>query len=382
MDLFYWQLVYFLVKNRYRIIKLSNAPHEIWLESFEHKGAPLIRLVRYDIDWSSWLQRDLEYTRQIAEQLQKRHLRRSLPILNIYISAYPPVDDWEWIVNEPTEHSSLHTILVHSANQMQALQDISQIIHVSVSLPAIEHDMDPQFAIQSIQRHVFRLEKERQEKEKRLMEHGQPRIVYALIAIQVLMFLFLEWKGGSTNSAVLIQYGAKFNPLIQSGEWWRLITPVFLHIGFLHLLMNTMALYYLGIVVERLYGSWRFLFIYLLAGFFGTVGSFLFTSSISAGASGAIFGLFGALLYFGTVYRHLFFQTMGANIIGLIVLNLGLGLLIPGIDNAGHIGGLIGGFLAANIVHLPRHRSWSKQLLSFLVTLSLLSFSLYMGFKG
>lgn len=386
VDLFYWQLVYSFVRRQYRIIKLSNVPNEIWLESFQNKNVPLIRIVRYDIDWSSWLKRDIEYTWHVAQQLKKRYMKRSFQVLNIYISTYPPVDDWGFLVAKPLSFSQsnrtvLQTLLIHSANVQDSLQQLSEMIGEPVRLPSLERHDDPFMAIEHIKQQIFRLEREQQEKEKRLFEYGKPVFTYVFIVLQVLMFLVLEWKGGSTNPAVLIQYGAKFNPLIKEGEWWRFFTPIFLHIGFFHLFMNTMALYYLGITVERLYGSWRFFVIYLLAGFFGTLGSFLFTSSLSAGASGAIFGLFGALLYFGTVYRHLFLQTMGTNIIGLIVLNLVFGLIIPGIDNAGHIGGLIGGFLAASIVHLPCHRLWSKQFVSFVFTSLVAVLGLYIGLR-
>jgi rhomboid protease GluP len=386
VDLFYWQLVHSFVRRQYRIIKLSNAPNEIWLESFQHRNVPLIRIVRYDIDWSSWLKRDIEYTWHVAQQLKKRHMKRSFQVLNIYISAYPPVDDWEFLVAKPLSFSQNHrtvlqTLLIHSANVQDSLQQLSEMIGERVLLPSFERHDDPFMAIEHVKQQIFRFEREQQEKEKRLFEYGKPIFTYVFIVLQVLMFLVLEWKGGSTDPVVLIQYGAKFNPLIKEGEWWRFFTPIFLHIGFFHLFMNTMALYYLGMTVERLYGSWRFFVIYLIAGFFGTLGSFLFTSSLSAGASGAIFGLFGALLYFGTVYRHLFLQTMGTNIIGLIVLNLVLGLIIPGIDNAGHIGGLIGGFLAASIVHLPRHRLWSKQFVSFVFTSLVAVLGLYIGLR-
>ncbi|ANB60434.1 rhomboid family intramembrane serine protease [Anoxybacteroides amylolyticum] len=380
MELLYWQLVYFFVKKQYRIIKLANDPKEIWLASFG-QHAPLVRLVCYDVDWSSWLARDLEYTKQVAIQLQKRPFRRSSGVLNIYVSTYPPVDDWEWIVaNATDDFPQLHTVLLHSGNAVHALQQISDVLREPVVLESVAGEVDPFLAAQHVQRLVFRLEKERRETEERVLDYGRPLFTYVFIVLQMVMFLLLEAHGGSTNPDVLIRYGAKFNPLMQQ-EWWRFITPIFLHIGFFHLLMNTMALYYLGMTTERLYGSFRFCFIYLVAGFFGTLGSFLFTTSLSAGASGAIFGLFGALLYFGTVYRHLFFQTMGTNIIGLIVLNLGLGLLLPGIDNAGHIGGLIGGFLAAGIVHLPRHRLWKRQLAAFVFTVLLIAVGLSIGFQ-
>src|SRR5690606_2824550 len=133
----------------------------------------------------------------------------------------------------------------------------------------------------------------------------------------------------------------KFNPLILEGEWWRFITPIFIHIGFLHLMMNTLALFYISGIVERIFGSIRFFIIYILAGISGTVASFIFNTHISAGASGAIFGCFGALLYFGYRHPNLFFRTMGVNVFFILGLNLAFGFTVSGVDNAGHIGGLI-----------------------------------------
>ena len=136
------------------------------------------------------------------------------------------------------------------------------------------------------------------------------------------LFLFLmEVAGGSTNTATLIDFGAKVNWLILQGEWWRLFTPIVLHIGILHLSMNTLALYYIGMIVEKIYGNFRFLFIYLIAGFFGTLASLLFSPNISAGASGAIFGCFGALLYFGSPIQNYLIEQWG------LIFYLSLGLI-------------------------------------------------------
>lgn len=384
MELLFWQLVYFFIQQRYRIVQLADDAREIWLESLENKHVPIVRLVRYDIDWSQWLKRDMEYAWRIAEQIQKRRIRKFNKIVNIYISTYPPVDDWEFLIEKPLpllqqRNAALQTFLIHSGNIHLSLQQLADMFQAPVTFPAIADVHDPFFEAERLKRAVFREEREQQERERKLFKYGKPVFTYIFIALQVIVFLLMEWSGGSTNPDVLIKYGAKFNPLIQAGEWWRFFTPIFLHIGFLHLLMNTFALYYLGMTVERLYGSWRFFFIYFTAGFFGTLGSFLFTASLSAGASGAIFGLFGALLYFGTVYRHLFLQTIGTNIIGLIVINLVFGMIVPGIDNAGHIGGLIGGYLAAGIVHLPNHFDWKKQMRSLLISVGIAAFALYIG---
>ena len=191
----------------------------------------------------------------------------------------------------------------------------------------------------------------------------------------------MELFGSSRNTFILILFGAKYTPLILEGQWWRLITPMFLHIGIIHLLMNSMALYFLGTTVERIFGRFRFLFIFLLAGFMGNVASFVFSpQSISAGASGGIFGLFGALLFFRLVHPRPFFRTMGANIITLVGINLLIGFL-PGIDFAGHLGGLVGGFLAAAIVSLPREKNFPRQIIAFIATLLITIFGLYFGFN-
>lgn len=202
---------------------------------------------------------------------------------------------------------------------------------------------------------------------KDLFSFGRPVFTYILIVINVIMFILLEMNGGSTTVDTLIKFGAKYNPHMINGEWWRLISSMFLHIGFLHLAMNMLALYYLGVAVERIYGTGRFLVIYFLAGIAGSLTSFSFSMNVSAGASGAIFGLFGALLFFGLIHKKVFLQTIGRNIITIVVLNIIIGFVVPQIDIGAHLGGLIAGFIASAIVYLPRNRKVSIQFLSFIV---------------
>ncbi len=164
---------------------------------------------------------------------------------------------------------------------------------------------------------------------------------------------------GTTNLNVLTDFGAKVNELIEQGQVWRLFTAMFLHIGVIHLLFNLYALNSLGPLVESFFGHRRFLVIYLLGGLFGSLASYIFSAVPSAGASGAIFGLIGA----ATVYFLRYQNNFGArgrailqNMVIVIVINLIFGLSMPGIDNWGHIGGLIGGVLVAWGL-LPRYAS-------------------------
>ena len=175
---------------------------------------------------------------------------------------------------------------------------------------------------------------------------GVPYVTNGLIVINVIMLVLEEMMGGSMSSGALITLGAKYTPLILAGQWWRLITYQFLHIGVMHLLFNGYALYHVGPLIEDAWGHWGFLVIYLLSGALGGLASATFSpGSVSAGASGALFGLLGATAVFlvsGQASWDLIWRTVGYPIIATTVY----GLLIR-VDHFGHFGGLIGGFLIA-----------------------------------
>ncbi|MGI5916313.1 MAG: rhomboid family intramembrane serine protease [Anaerolineae bacterium] len=174
----------------------------------------------------------------------------------------------------------------------------------------------------------------------------RPLWTYVIIVINGLLWLAMTVAGGSENPLVLIRFGAKFNDLIVRGEYWRLISANFLHIGLLHLLFNTYALYILGLEVEMRFGRGRFLALYMLCGLAGSTLSFVGNPALSAGASGAIFGLMGAIIVHFVVYRESFGPRGQRQLSSLLLvagLNLMFGFTRPGIDNLGHIGGLVGG---------------------------------------
>lgn len=381
-DFVFWHLLYSLVvTHEYRIIHISPDHKEVWLEGLGNKQAPIIRVYRYDLDWSTWLQRDMEKTVFQVANFRKQLRKSKLAAVNIYVSTYPPVDDWEFRVQEPLEknHATVNSVIVHEGNFENSCNRISNLIGKEVK---VEVEYEEEEALYPLKQLVLDASARAIKKEKELFQFGKPLFTYLFIAIQLIAFFFLEMNGGSQNTETLIKFGAKFNPLILEGEWWRFFTPIFLHIGIIHLLLNTLALYYLGTAVERIYGNTRFLFVYLFAGFAGSLASFVYTPSISAGASGAIFGCFGALLFVGIAYPKLFLRTMGMNILVLIGVNLTIGFAIPGIDNAGHIGGLIGGFLAAAIVHLPKHVKPLPRIIGLLLAGTITFYMLDYGYNN
>lgn len=193
---------------------------------------------------------------------------------------------------------------------------------------------------------------------------SQPRVTFALLIINLTVWLAMTLAGGSTDPDVLIRFGAKANPLIADGQVWRLLASMFLHIGLTHLLFNSYALFVFGIEVERLYGSTRFLTIYLLAGLWGSVASFALGPALSAGASGAIFGLLGTMLAFFRSNREKFGKWGRQRLLNLVViagLNLALGFTVPGIDNLAHLAGLLSG-VALGWVLAPHYQvAWDNQ---------------------
>jgi rhomboid protease GluP len=152
--------------------------------------------------------------------------------------------------------------------------------------------------------------------------------------------------GGSTNPKILVAFGAKVNELIVQGQLWRLVTPIFLHIGIVHLAFNTYAIYGFGSQIERFFGTPRFVSLYLVSGIAGVVASFGFSSHPSAGASSAVFGLLGTEAVFFFRYRNAFGrrgQQRLYNILIVIGYNLALTFVAPSIDVWGHLGGLAAG---------------------------------------
>lgn len=174
-----------------------------------------------------------------------------------------------------------------------------------------------------------------------------PYVTYAIVGITALVYVLQLASQALLGNDVPLQLGAKANDLIRAGELWRFLTPVLLHASVPHILFNMYALVVFGAGLERYFGRWRYLLLYVLGGFTGNVLSFLLSSGYSVGASTAIFGLVGAQGVFLYQNRKLFGNQFGRairNVLFIVAVNLVLGLT-PGIDNWGHVGGLLGGLI-------------------------------------
>ena len=186
----------------------------------------------------------------------------------------------------------------------------------------------------------------------------RPLITMSIIAINVIMYavtayLSFVYARGSvfdSDTRVLILLGAKVNELIAQGEYFRLITCMFLHGGLVHLGVNMYSLYAMGPTVEKIYGKAKYVVIYFVAGICSSMLSYILSPSISIGASGAIFGLLGAMLVFAIKSKGKTGSGFIKSILSVIFMNIFIGMTLPGIDNFGHIGGLLGGMIIAFLI--------------------------------
>ena len=198
----------------------------------------------------------------------------------------------------------------------------------------------------------------------------------ALVAINVFVYLVTVYQGGGVGSpgGRVFNEGALVGVAIyENGDWYRIVTAMFLHASLLHLAFNMLALYWLGSIVEQAVGTWRYVLVYFVSGIAGSAGALLFSSplAITVGASGAIFGIMGALL----VLEYRATCTFAGQALGLIAVNLALTFMIPNISKGGHIGGLVGGILATfALLHFQhaRPRSLGPVLVGLIAVVSVI----------
>ena len=176
-------------------------------------------------------------------------------------------------------------------------------------------------------------------------------------------------SGFGMDTGMLIKYGANVGSLVRSGEIYRLIAYMFLHGGIVHIFFNMYSLYIVGPRIEDFFGKWKYLLIYVFSGIGGGLLSISMNGEvISVGASGAIFGLFGALLYFGYNYRGYIGSIIKSQILPIIIYNLLMGFFIPGIDMWGHIGGLIGGVITSYMLGTIENKKYNfSNILLFII---------------
>lgn len=326
---------YFVTKENYTPINVQGVKDEIWLENLEGPYR-VIRISCNSIINEEQYKFDMFKMHHILKQIKKKTLSFKVNALNICLD-----------INSKVELNSVYNI---ASIKVDSLKDVKKNEDLITVFPGMKEELIEAKDNLDLIVNVTNDINKKTEKENRLFAKifSPKKIVLTniIIALCVIVFLLMYLIGdGSTDSYTLLLFGANYGPLVQAGQIWRLLTCAFLHIGILHLLVNMYSLFIIGSQVETFMGKWKFLAVYLVSAISASLMSIAFHTSISAGASGAIFGLMGSLLYFGYHYRLYLNDALKNQIIPIIILNLLIGFASSGIDNAAHIGGLIGGYL-------------------------------------
>ena len=329
-------LHYFITEKGYNPIVLHGAQNEIWLENLD-QDYKIVRIVSNYIHNNEQLDFDIFKTKNIMKKIKRKTFSFNMNALSIFLNLGD---------NVHFDNDKFGSNLI--AIDLKDFNDLEKEEAVIKSFPDIckkeESSEDGFNLFMKLTKEINDKNEVEAKKAEDIFTKKRPVITYALIIINVLVFLAMYIFGkGSEDTLTLLLFGANYPVLVRAGDYYRLITSAFLHVGLLHLIFNNYALYVIGSQLESFLGKAKFLIIYLVSAICGSLMSMLFSDGISVGASGAIFGLLGSLLYFGYNYRVYLGTVLKSQIIPLIILNLVIGFITPGIDNAAHIGGLLGG---------------------------------------
>ena len=324
---------YFITKENYTPINVQGAQDEIWLEKLEGPYR-VIRINAKSIYNDEQYLTDIYKINFIIKQIKRKTLSFKVNTLNICLN-----------VNERVNLAKKFNI---TSIKLDSLDEVKENEELKQNYPKIENNIINKLNNFDLIINVTNDINEKNMKSTKLFEKVfSPKkiiITKALILINIIVFMLMYILGkGSQDIETLLMFGANYGPFVR--EVWRLLTCAFLHIGIIHLFVNMYSLSIIGSQIETYVGKVKYLIIYLVSAISGSLFSLVGGASVSAGASGAIFGLLGSLLYFGYHYRLYLSSVLKNQIIPIIIVNLAIGFILPGIDNLAHIGGLIGGYL-------------------------------------
>ena len=361
-------LHYFITERGYNPVVIRGVKDEIWLENL-NDDYKIVRIVSGYIHNNEQFKFDLFKTKNLLKSIKKKTLSFKISALSIFVNLGDNVD-----INEFSNSNIKFA-------KVEDIDDLKKYRFVIDAFPDITNDMD--FKEKGLELFIKITDdiNRKNENDAKMNEDvfkpKKPFITYGLIFINVLIYLLCILNNNLITTLAVNRY------FITSGQYYRLITGIFCHASIWHLVFNMYALYIIGMQLESFLGKYKYLAIYLLTGLSGSLLSILFSSNYSVGASGAIFGLMGSLLYFGYHYRVYLDSVVKSQIIPLILINLIIGFSFTGIDNFAHVGGLVGGILSTMALGVKYKSTKFEMINGTIMYLIYIFFLVYMIFvKG
>ena len=351
---------YFVTNEDYRPIVVHGVQNEIWLENLDN-DIPLIRINSNYIHNEEQLMSDLRKVEVIRKTIKKKTYSFRSKVLNLLMNTRDEVT--------LTEEENVLSIKVKNITELKKNKFINDYFP-NFKEKVVSKNNGIVDVLEMTEELNKKTIKEDNELAKIFLKKDQPIVTYSIILLNIIVFMLslLDYN-------MIINCFANYYINVKNGEIYRLLTACFVHANFLHIFFNMYALYYIGPMVEKYYGKLKYLLIYLGSGIMGSLFSVVLSNNVSIGASGAIFGLFGSMLYFGYKYRATLDGFVRSGIIPVLFINLILGFIVPNIDVYGHIGGLVGGLLLSYIVGVYR-KCKKKNTINGLIIITILIASL------
>ena len=327
-------LHYFITEKNYNPIILQGVDNEIWLENLE-EDYKVVRIVSGYIHNNEQFDFDVFKTKRIAKKIKRKTFSLNVKVMSFFL------DMGDNVTKELNDDPKLLCINVKDEDDIKKNELIkNNFPDLSKKLKYTEKGFE---LFAKITGDINEHNRKDASRIEQVFKDKVPYITYFLIALNVIFYIVPILLG---DYQWILNSGCVHGPSIRGGQYYRLLTGMFLHGSIFHIFFNCYALYIIGSQIESFMGKTKYIIIYLFSGIMGSLFSMTFGgATASIGASGAIFGLMGALLYFGYYYRVYLGNVLKSQIIPLILFNLVLGFIIPGVDNFGHIGGLVGGLL-------------------------------------
>ena len=362
-------LHYFITEKNYNPIILQGVENEIWLENL-NEDYKVVRIVSGYIHNDEQFDFDKFKTKRILKKIRKKTLSFKMNVVSIFLNLGDNVTE---NLEENPNALCIKISEEEDFNKNETLQKVFP--DLSKKLSFTEKGME---LFMKITNDINKHNQDDAKRVENVFKMKKPIITYALVIINILLYIIPITFGFYNN---IIEKFCIYGPAIRNGEYYRILTGTFLHANLLHLGFNCYALAILGSQLESFLGKPKYLIVYLFSGLIGSLFSMTFGGDYySIGASGAIFGLMGSLVYFGYHYRVYLGNVVKSQIIPLILMNLGIGFLMPGVDNSAHIGGLLGGALVTVALGVKDKSTNFEKINGVIVTLLFLAFVMYMAF--
>ena len=363
---------YFITEKNYSPIVVHGVKDEVWLENNEGPYK-IIRINSNYIHNEEQFNLDIFKTKNVMRQIKKKTLSFKMNALNIFLDVNDGV--------ELKEVKDIDSVVINSLKDLTNDEFTEIFPDIKDKILLDEKGLELVFNITND------INKKNEEENRIYEKTFSPKktiITNLIITACIIIYLFLGMQNHdffSIKAKVLFDYGANYKPAILNMELYRLITCTFLHASIMHLLFNMYALFVIGNQLETYLGKKKFLIVYIVSAISGSLLSCILTNSVSVGASGAIFGLLGSLLYFGYHYRLYLNTVIRSQIIPLIILNLAIGFMDSSIDNWAHIGGLVGGYLSTMALGIEGKSTKSERVNGTIVLCLFIGFMIYILFR-